>query len=81
MKKFKTWLIHLLGGLTVAESKASDKAGMVQGAYFTLLSVKLYADRLNGVGADEWCRRMYGYISEQFDLIANIDHEQQGTEA
>lgn len=45
MKKFKIWLIHLLGGVTVEESKNSGK-GIIASVCFSLwltLSIMLKA--------------------------------------
>lgn len=55
-KKIKTWLIHLLGGITVRESFESDKNSAYLGAYTALSIIKGYAESLNGKPADEWSR-------------------------
>jgi hypothetical protein len=47
-KKIKTWLIHLLGGVTVEESKNSGKGYYRIGMLFTLADLKHYAESLNG---------------------------------
>lgn len=54
MKKFKIWLIHQLGGVTVEESRESDMNSAYVGAYVALTTIKEYADSLNGTPADEW---------------------------
>lgn len=81
-KKIKTWLIHRLGGLTVAESKASDKAGLQSGTYVTLISLKLFADRMNGLPAEEWSRRMYQHITDSIkQMEGGADHESERAQA
>lgn len=44
MKKLKIWLIHLLGGVTVEESKNSGKGYYRIGMLFTLADLKHYAE-------------------------------------
>lgn len=62
MKKIKTWLIHLLGGMTVNESQGIDYISAITGANIALKTIKDYADGLNGKPADEWCKLMYECI-------------------
>lgn len=74
-KKIKTWLIHLLGGVTVEESKNSSKGHYRIGIFFTLADLKHYADSLNGKPADEWCKKMYEYICGRQELFNGTDEE------
>lgn len=74
-KKIKTWLIHLLGGVTVEESKNSGKGHYRIGVFFTLADLKYYADSLNGKSADEWCKKMYEYICGRQELFNGTDEE------
>lgn len=61
-KKFKTWLIHLLGGVTQEESIVSDHNSYDMGVLTNLYHLRSYAERMNGMQAEEWCRRMYDHI-------------------
>lgn len=70
-KKFKTWLIHLLGGVTAREIHQSNMNGACFGAYQALTIIKEYADSLNGKPADEWCELVYKQICRQLESVAN----------
>ena len=79
MKKLKTWLIHLLGGMTVSESMESDKNSAYLGAYTALSLIKGYAESLNGKPADEWCKLVYEQICRQLESVANGTDEERPT--
>lgn len=63
-KKFKTWLIHRLGGMTREESNESDHNSYDTGVYTTMISVRNVAKRLYGRPAEEWCKAMYRYLDD-----------------
>ena len=48
MKKIKTWLIHLLGGVTVKDSQENKEKGAYLGARVALGVIKEYCESLNG---------------------------------
>lgn len=77
MKKFKTWLIHLLGGITVRESFESDKNSAYLGAYTALSIIKGYAESLNGKPADEWSKLVYEQICRQLESVGNGTDEER----
>ena len=77
MKKFKTWLIHLLGGVTVSESMESDKNSAHLGAYTALYLIKGYAEFLNGKPADEWSKLVYEQICRQLDSVTHGTDEER----
>lgn len=77
MNKFKTWLIHLLGGVTVEESKNSGKGHYRIGIFFTLADLKHYADSLNGKPADEWCKLMYEFICGMQERLTHGTDEER----
>lgn len=79
MKKFKIWLIHLLGGVTVEESKNSGKGYYRIGMLFTLADLKHYAESLNGKSADEWCKLMYEYICGRKEILTHGTDEERPT--
>lgn len=69
MKRFKTFLIHFLGGMTVKESTRRAKNFSYAVAYATLTIIKEYAESLNGKPADEWCKLMYEQICKQLESV------------
>lgn len=62
MRKF---LIHLLGGFTLKETQESNTNSAEIGSYMTLVKIRAYAQSLNGLSADEWCKKMYNLINEE----------------
>ena len=78
-KKFNTWLIHLLGGVTVNESQGIDYISAITGANIALKTIKDYADSLNGKPADEWCKLMYECICEQLESVSHGADEERPT--
>lgn len=77
--KFKTWLIHLLGGVTVSESiKKSEKIFRL-GMKGACIDIRYYADSLYGKPADEWCKQMYDFICGLQERINNGTDEERPT--
>lgn len=64
MKKIKTWLIHLLGGVTVTESRKKGEKLFNFGMKGACIDIRDYAEYLYGKPADEWCKLMYEFICE-----------------
>ena len=96
MKKIKDYLIHLLGGVTKREAsrerikksiKLVNKA-LPLGSLVAVRNQKGYADRLNGIPADEWCKRMYDAITADVEKYQKLfykayehdEHENNETE-
>lgn len=98
MKKIKTYLIHLLGGVTKREARHAQFRQMVElvpdvmhkalplGSLIAIKHLKRYADSLNGIPADEWCKRIYEAMEsdvksygKQFDK-ANEHEEHENNE-
>lgn len=96
MKKIRIYLIHLLGGVTKRESsrarikksiKLVNKA-LPLGSLVAVRNLKGYADRLNGIPADEWCKRMYDAITDDVEKYEKLfdkanehdEHENNETE-
>ena len=75
-KKIKTWLIHLLGGVTVSESQEHYKSICYNSAYISLTIVKKYSESLYGTPADEWCKLMYKQICRQLDSVTHGTDEE-----
>lgn len=71
IKRIKAWIIHRLGGETKTESITSDRKAFESGVLTTLVNIRVFADRMNGISADEWCKRMYGYITTNLDKRQN----------
>ena len=74
MKKIKTYLIHLLGGVTKLEACASRHVQSLQiveivkdvthkalplGSLIAVKRLKQRADSINGASADDWCKIIY----------------------
>lgn len=78
-KKFKTWIIHRLGGVTVSETQQNNFNNACFGARKALAIIKEYADGLNGKPADEWCELVYKQICRQLDSITYGPDEERPT--
>lgn len=75
-KKIKTWLIHILGGVTVAESRKRNYISFLLGMKGVCIDIRDYADSLYGKPADEWSKLMYEFICGlQERLTHKIDEE------
>lgn len=75
-KKIKTWLIHLLGGVTVAEKRKINQKSFLLGMKGACIDIRDYADSLYGKPADEWSELMYEFIcGPQERLTHEIDEE------
>lgn len=74
MKKIKTYLIHLLGGVTKREAIIARHVQFRQlvelvpdvmhkalplGSLIAVKRLKQRADSINGVSADDWCKIIY----------------------
>lgn len=71
-KKIKTWLIHLVGGVTVAENKKRNNISFLLGMKGACIDIRDYADSLYGKPADEWSELMYEFIC---GLQERLTHE------
>ena len=80
--KLKQKLIHLLGGMTVEESQDSDTNSFVMGQWAALHEAKTFAESLNGITADDWCKAVYNHLCarisevEQQSAACDIDLSQ-----
>ena len=89
MERIKSYLIHLLGGVTKQEL-AREKAPSDQFWHFCMLgrinSIKQKADSLYGAPPEEWCRKVYKFITDEIDnttekidnLKNSVDNEEKG---
>ena len=64
--KIKTKLIHWLGGYTEDECRAKCIDAYKVGAKNMAYNMKVFADRLYGLPADEWCKEMYERIKQGY---------------
>lgn len=62
--KLKAKLIHLLGGYTEAEQHENGREAYCVGVQTMLYNLKVFADRLNGLPADDRCKKMYERIEQ-----------------
>lgn len=75
-KKIKTWLIHLLCGVTVAENRKRNNISFLLGMKGACIDIRDYADSLYGKPADEWSELMYEFLCGlQERLTHEIDEE------
>nr|DAQ40649.1 MAG TPA: hypothetical protein [Caudoviricetes sp.] len=79
MKKFKTWFIHLLGGVTVAEKRKINQKFFLLGMKDACIDIRNYADSLYGKPADEWSELMYVFICELQERLAHGTDEERPT--
>ena len=89
MERIKSYLIHLLGGVTKQEL-AREKTPSDLFWHFCMLgrikSIKQKADSLYGTPPEEWCRNVYKYITDEIDNITekidnlknSVDNEEKG---
>ena len=82
--KLKTHLIHRLGGFTRKDIAEIGRVACHRSQLLTLTEAKRRADSLYGLPPDEWCKRMYDYLTDQIDYVnQKIEqaHEPKGEEA
>ena len=89
MERIKSYLIHLLGGVTKQEL-AGKEASSYLFWHFCMLgrinSIKQKADSLYGTPPEEWCRKVYKFITDEIDNITDkidnlknsVDNEEKG---
>ena len=65
MSNIKTALIHLLGGLTIEESKESDYNSFMIGKVAAYSELREYANSINGCSAMEWCEHIYARLEKE----------------
>lgn len=76
LHKIKVWVVQKLGGFIDADIKRTDRNSYQVGVYTTLVSLRLFADKMNGVPAEEWCKRMYDHLNtsiRQMETSASED--------
>lgn len=75
MERIKSYLIHLLGGITkqeLARKEASSYLFWHSRMLIRINRIKHKADCLYGTPPEEWCRKVYKYITDE---IGNITDE------
>ena len=70
--KLKQHLIHLLGGMTVEESQDSDTNSFMMGQWTALHEAKTFAESLNGLPADDWCKTVYNHFADRIEEVEHI---------
>lgn len=75
-KKIKTWLIHLLGGVTASELQEISVDRSYVGAFVALTIVKKYSESLYCTPADEWCKLMYEEICKHLGSLTDGTDEE-----
>lgn len=77
LRKFKIWLIYHLGGCPVEELQKTDRNSYQVGVYSALISLRIFADKMNGVPAEEWCKRMYNHLSKSISQMEQTSTEKE----
>lgn len=72
---FKETIIHLLGGVTIEESKESDKNSFAIGQWTALLEAKSFAESINGAASDDWCKAVYNHLCERIERIKHYEQD------
>lgn len=76
MKKIKSFLIHLLGGHTHKEMCDELVRSNTLARLDTLYTIRKFAEQMNGIPADDWCKRMYNHIC---GCIKRLENEEATT--
>ncbi len=78
MRKF---IIHCLGGLTKEECVQHNVEHYDLGCRNTADMFNRFADQLNGMPADDWCKMMYNHICGYIKRLENEEtttlHQEQ----
>nr|DAQ67471.1 MAG TPA: hypothetical protein [Caudoviricetes sp.] len=77
MKHIKSYLIHLLGGITKQEHDRLSMDNSTLRDLARLHNIKQKADSLYGTPPEEWCRKVYKYITDEIDNMENSVHEEE----
>lgn len=82
MERIKSYLIHLLGGFTkqeLARKEASSYLFWHSRMLIRINRIKQKADSLWGTPPEEWCRKVYSYITDEIDnMKKSVDNEEKG---
>ena len=69
MESIRTKLIHLLGGLTIEESKESDVNCIGIGKWFAFKEVERQCRDLNGQPAEVWCDELWKWLVKRIENL------------
>lgn len=72
IEKFKSWIIHRLGGVTIEEHRQKNFQAFDSGVHAAFEKNREYARSLNGLQADEWCQRMYAFIDNYIEQLEKV---------
>ena len=64
-------LIHLLGGITPEECRQRNLHHQDLGYNYACEDFKHFADQMNGMPADDWCKLMYAHICGTITRLEN----------
>lgn len=74
MERIKSYLIHLLGGITKQEHARLSMLNNLA----RLHRIKHKADCLYGTPPEEWCRKVYSYITDEIDNMEKLPKKSEG---
>lgn len=71
MEHIKSYLIHLLGGITNQEHDRLSMDNSTLRDLARLHNIKQKADSLYGAPPEVWCRKVYKYITDEIENITD----------
>lgn len=74
MERIKSYLIHLLGGITEQEHARLSMLNNLA----RLHSIKQKADFLYGTPPEVWCRKVYSHITDEIDNMEKLPKKSEG---
>lgn len=84
IEKLRIWLIHKLGGATQREMRITSDMNKLACMAIVLKFIKNYMNEIYGMPADEWCKNVYSFINECYNMamgsINNTDKTTNGNE-
>lgn len=67
INNLRTWLIHKLGGVTSEECFSKSYKSYIKGELVIIGRLRIYANSLYGLTAEDWCKKMYKRISYYYE--------------
>lgn len=77
MKKIKTILIHLLGGVTIEEATNDTAMCQVETIKMAFGAFREKIREYNGLPADEWCKRVWELTEKLANAEVTVEYRQK----
>lgn len=68
-------MIHALGGVTLGEHVIAEECSYYIGRLNSLCMLKNTADKMYGIDADEWCKKIYEAIEKDIHFVRLRKHQ------